>query len=141
MINLTSQLINKLLVPYNTSFVPDYYGFTFNESNPYGVPDSALPLQYPNLKIWDVEAGVETFGRWTGDTRNARPSAYLYYLAGEIRDDYEWSFGDLPAGDYRAVLRILRWGGDYTKEDNYQSWLSPIIRVNRTLARKSKPRK
>ncbi|PVH84726.1 subtilisin-like protease [Cadophora sp. DSE1049] len=129
----SSQYFRIDIVPYNTSFVPDFYGFTFNETNPYGVPDSALPLQYPDLPFSDIGAGADTYGLWVDDTFNRRPTAFLYYLEGVAYDYGEVPFGVLPEGDYRALLRVLRWGGDADKEEGYQSWLSPVIRVKRTL--------
>jgi hypothetical protein len=117
------------LVPYNTSFVPNFYGFIKTEDNPQGVPARYLPLQYPNptelpLLTTDENAGLlETYGIWDDDENLTHPSAFL------------WGFGNyangwkLPNGDYRALLRVLRWNGDWLKEKDYQSWLSPVIRV------------
>ncbi|KAL5327253.1 hypothetical protein ACEPPN_004947 [Leptodophora sp. 'Broadleaf-Isolate-01'] len=48
-----------LSVP-RSGFVLDFYGFAFNDTNPYGVPDSALPLQYPDLPFSDIGAGADT---------------------------------------------------------------------------------
>ena len=33
------------------------------------------------------------------------------------------------AGDYRPLLRSLRWGGNATDADDYESWLGPVIRA------------
>lgn len=119
-------------VPYNTSFVPDFYGFTAtpsNTSNPYNIPDAYLPLQYPNatalpLRTSFADAGLkETYGIWDDWDSLSHPSAYL------------WGFGPsvegkaMPNGDYRVLLRVLRWDGDWLKEEDYQSWLSPILRI------------
>lgn len=38
------------------------------------------------------------------------------------------------------LLRTLRWGGDEKEEKSYESWLSPIIRVNRTPKRMARAR-
>lgn len=73
------------------------------------------------------------YGLWADSERNTRPTAYLYYLEGVAYDYGEVPLGALPEGDYRALLRVLRWGGDGEKEEGYQSWLSPVIRVKRTL--------
>ncbi|KAL2074241.1 hypothetical protein VTL71DRAFT_8019 [Oculimacula yallundae] len=129
----SSRYIRVDIVPYNTSFVPDFYGFTFNASNPYGVPASALPLQYPNFPFSKLGVGAETYGLWTDTQQKYRPSLFLYYLEGMAYDYGESPLGLLPVGDYRALLRVLRWGGDYQKAADYQSWLSPVIRVKRAL--------
>jgi hypothetical protein len=115
------------LVPYNTSFVPDFYGFTFNDTNPYGVPDWALPLQYPNLATVapsSEDAGLtDSFGIWSYHDNMQHPSVYTSgfgpYIGGK----------KLAKGDYRALLRVLRWDADWEDEKGYQSWLSPVIRA------------
>ncbi|KAH6719547.1 hypothetical protein BKA61DRAFT_571547 [Leptodontidium sp. MPI-SDFR-AT-0119] len=92
----SSQYFRIDIVPYNTTFVPDFYGFTFNETNlkytdsetSYGVPDSALPLQYPNLPFSDIGTGADT-----------RPTWYLWALVGVAYDYGAVPLGDLPAGD------------------------------------------
>ncbi|KAH6720317.1 peptidase S8/S53 domain-containing protein [Leptodontidium sp. MPI-SDFR-AT-0119] len=73
------------------------------------------------------------YGLWADSERNMRPTAYLYYLEGVAYDYGEVPLGALPEGDYRTLLRVLRWGGDGEKEEGYQSWLSPVIRVKKTL--------
>ncbi|CZS90101.1 uncharacterized protein RAG0_01247 [Rhynchosporium agropyri] len=120
------------IVPYNTSFVPDFYGFTFNESNPYGVPASALPLQYPKFPFSNIGIETETYGLWTDSEQYFRPALFLYYLEGVAYKFEKQSLGQLPDGDYRALLRVQRWGGDQKKSKGYQSWLSPVIRVKRS---------
>ncbi|KAG4430438.1 hypothetical protein IFR05_014081 [Cadophora sp. M221] len=85
-------------------------GFTFNETNPYGVPDSALPLQYPNLPFSDIGTGADTsYGLWYYMLLNRRPTWYLWALVGMAYDYGAVALGDLPAGDYRDLLRALRW--------------------------------
>ncbi|EOO01147.1 putative subtilisin-like protease protein [Phaeoacremonium minimum UCRPA7] len=36
----------------------------------------------------------------------------------------------LPNADYRVLVRALRWGYDWEDPEGYESWLSPVIRVN-----------
>ncbi|KAH6722809.1 hypothetical protein BKA61DRAFT_684829 [Leptodontidium sp. MPI-SDFR-AT-0119] len=110
----STQIWRADIVPYNTTFVPDVYGFTFNVSNSHGVPDSALPLVYPKLDFLPVEAGI-----------------WLWWINGQVLDAEGFSNGEVPAGDYRALLRVLKWGGDPEKKEHYESWLSPILRIVR----------
>jgi hypothetical protein len=119
------------IVPYNTTFEPTYYGFNRTAASPYGVPSSALPLVYPDLKINATVAGAEIFGFFKEDIGNQKPSLFLYYLDSQILSFGEEFLGVLPEGDYRALLRVLKWGGDYTKEEDFESWLSPVIRLKR----------
>lgn len=130
-IQQSAQYLRVEIVPYNTTFKPTYYGFTSTTANPYGVPSSALPLVYPNLKINATVAGAEIFGFFSEINANQRPSGFLYYLDSQILSFGEEFLGELPLGDYRALLRVLKWGGDYTKEADFESWLSPVIRLRR----------
>jgi hypothetical protein len=34
---------------------------------------------------------------------------------------------EIPKGSYKVLLRALRVNGDASKEDDYDSWLSPVI--------------
>ncbi|TDZ49660.1 Minor extracellular protease vpr [Colletotrichum trifolii] len=36
----------------------------------------------------------------------------------------------LPNADYRVLVRTLRWGGSLEEPSDYDSWLSPIVRVD-----------
>ncbi|KAH7360268.1 subtilisin-like protease [Rhexocercosporidium sp. MPI-PUGE-AT-0058] len=127
----SSQYFRFDIVPYNTSFVPDFS---------YGVPDSALPLKYPDLPFSNIGDGADTltmnicsYGLWNDNGNNNRPTSFLYYLEGVAYSLGKNPIGQLPVGDYRALLRVLRWGGDPKKKESYQSWLSPVIRVKRSL--------
>ncbi|KAI9048878.1 hypothetical protein LZ554_006732 [Drepanopeziza brunnea f. sp. 'monogermtubi'] len=119
------------MVPYNTTFVPDHYGFTSNASNPLGAPDAFLPLRYPDLAINGTAAGAEIFGMAKSDRQLRRGSTMLILLDGSTYDAGGGLVATLPDGDYRALLRVLKWGGDWAKEESYESWLSPIIRGTR----------
>jgi hypothetical protein len=115
------------LVPYNTSFVPDYYGYKFSGTNPYGVPTSALPLIYPKMKL-ETFAGAQIFGIGTAYPYQSNPTIYGFTVYGDVfLGNGEQAL--LPAGDYRALIRILRFGGDESKKESWESWLSPVIRI------------
>lgn len=117
------------MLPYNTTFVPDFYGFIFNESNPYGVPDSALPLVYPDLSLITTIGNVSSFGINKDSANNIRPAGFLWALEPQLFDESGDSSTGVPAGDYRALLRVLRWDANATEAESYQTWLSPIIRI------------
>lgn len=123
------QYIRIDLVPYNTTFVPDFYGFDHSVDNPYGVPEQYLPMQYPNATalplVWsDNDAGLDgSYGIWGAHDYLQLPTAYLWGFGAYVSNK------PMPNGDYRALLRILRWDGDRLKKEGYQSWLSPVIRI------------
>ena len=35
----------------------------------------------------------------------------------------------IPNGSYRVLLRALKVTGDPTKEEDYESWLSPVVGI------------
>ena len=85
----------------------------------------------PKLDFLPVEAGAETFGRWAVNPGNVRPGIWLWRINGQVLDAEGFSNSEVPAGDYRALLRVLKWGGDPEKKEHYESWLSPILRIVR----------
>lgn len=117
------------LVPYNTTFVPDFYGFNRTESNPQGVPDSALPLVAPDLLLREPDAGLRSYGITKFMSADQQPSGYLWSVEPDLYDIAgNWVNTAVP-GDYRLLLRVERWGGNPFEEEGYQSWLSPVVRL------------
>lgn len=122
-------------VEYNTTFVPDYYGFIYNDSSiPYGVPESALPLVYPNTTLGKVENGLVTsYGHLGWYNLDSAPSYRIYFgFSGTIWnfDENGNEYGTVVApGDYRALIMIAKWNGNLESKDGWETWLSPIIRL------------
>ncbi|EFX03716.1 subtilisin-like protease [Grosmannia clavigera kw1407] len=123
-----SQLFYIDLLPYNTSVVPDFYGFD-NSTNPYGVPNSSLPMIYPPLALNFTSAGVTSYGHVNQQLSNVRPSGYVWHVGPELYDDNIDVITEILPGDYRALLRVLRYGAKVNLASSYQTWLSPVIRV------------
>lgn len=122
------QNVRVELVPYNTTFVPDYYGYRYTNTNPHGVPASAFPLSSPEMTT-TMFAGAEIFGLVESSPYNSNPSISASFIWGNILVGSEQVA--IPAGDYRALIRVLRFGGDESKKESWESWLSPIIRIQR----------
>lgn len=87
---------------------------------------------YPSQISTGIYAGVETYGTMGFMEFLETPDSYSLLVQSEVYH-YNETFVTLPNGDYRALLRVLKWGGDRDVEKDYQSWLSPVIRVNKAL--------
>ncbi len=98
----------------------------------------------PPAEIDEVFAGVPTCGllyQAVGGFDKPE-SPFTSYFRGLEIDAFQWAWAEvalangklrqLPNGDYRALLRALTYGSDWHDENRYESWLSPIIRVNIT---------
>ncbi|KAE9571224.1 Minor extracellular protease vpr [Colletotrichum fructicola] len=101
-------------------------------------------LQPPlDLNSLDNFAGVKSYGligsMYGGDKPKYTTSILFrgYSVYGT-----EWTWAEvelangtlyqLPNADYRVLVRALRWGGDINDSSDYDSWLSPVVRVNIT---------
>lgn len=100
------------IVPANTSFVPDKYGFDPNVTHD--------DLVYPDLPLTTV-AGLEIIG--TLQDYGYGPWARSEFVS------LSWIDSSVPNADYRVVMRILRSGGDYEDPKAWQTWMSAIVRV------------
>ena len=116
------------LLPFNTTVVPDFYGFD-NKTTPYGVPNASLPLVYPELSLNFTSAQVTSYGHINRNFVNTRPSGYLWHIGPDVHDEDGSVITSIPSGDYRALLRVLRYGANINLAKSYQTWLSPVIRV------------
>jgi hypothetical protein len=106
------------IVPPNTTYVPDVYGY-----------DTSIPVDNVPAKanLTSKFVGYDTYGMaWLLADRIPA----FYWL------DWYWRVvftdaGDeiqLGDGDYRLLLSILRWGGDPEKRESWESFLTPVVR-------------
>ncbi|KAM0514831.1 hypothetical protein ACHAPE_006506 [Trichoderma viride] len=129
------------LVPINTTFVPTRYGFNTtkifdpNENPPklplgkgfFGVPS------YINLGEWASTSAVPGGPNADEDVTFA-PGPYLFASYEVITGiGYTGPGGirglNITGGDYRVLLRSLRYGGDIKNHKDYISWLGPVMRT------------
>ena len=120
------------LVPANTTFKPTLYGFD---------PSVEIDYEHPaNLTVLPGFLGVPSYGLWlqfgAGDEipggGQTQPNIVWSTMAswiGKLQIDDEGTQVDATPGDYRLLLRVLRYGGDLAKPEDYQSWLGPVIRI------------
>lgn len=104
------------LVPANTSFVPDVYGF---DPKIVAIPPSELIIP-SNLTLTTI-VGLEV-------------ATVLLEFEGPFNDIERFWWRNAqnvpPNGDYRAVVRVLEPGGTYENPDDWQSWLSAILHID-----------
>lgn len=115
------------LLAANTTFKPTHYGYDPTVEWDY------IPVTEPYRN--DMEDGITpTYGVIGG----VNPSMPIEVLIdwGDCtvivnNDDYEDEGGVAPTnpGDYRILISALRWRGNVTDLSDWESWLSPIIRV------------
>ncbi|KAI9147171.1 kilbournase [Paramyrothecium foliicola] len=107
------------LVAANTTFVPTYYGF--NESN-------IIDTTTPELPVWDSFGGVDSLALLF-DAFYIEP-IYLFmdWSGGISLPDGSW-LDSVPPGDYRVLLRLLPLEKEYDDAKNWESWLSPVLRL------------
>ncbi|UKZ52749.1 hypothetical protein TrVGV298_006536 [Trichoderma virens] len=130
---LPSRFIRFDLVPANTSFVPSIYGFD---------PDAHIDYKPPSQAILPGFLGVPTYGQLFSITVDDAPSnsptisqplinhffaQALVYPALTNDDNVTYN---ISSGDYRPLLRALRWNGNEANPDDYESWLGPVIRAD-----------
>ncbi|CAM1511985.1 Fc.00g094980.m01.CDS01 [Cosmosporella sp. VM-42] len=126
------------LVPVDTKFEPTYYGYdtSIKHSN-----FTRPPLDLESLdNIFNVSSygataisyGIPSVPRagelgrlWRGY------GAYRMYWDTPIVGLNNGTTYELPNGDYRFLLRVLKWGKDWQKSESYESWLSPIASIKR----------
>ena len=109
------------VLPANTTFKPDYYGYNNSlqfelETNPYpltssflGNPTYGLIQNYTQEQLWPPN---KSWLSWYSDSVFTDDGA-------ELR---------LVSGDFRVLVSILRWGGDASLRESWSTFLSPIIR-------------
>lgn len=149
-IDQPSALVRLEVVPVDLAsnaaynFTPSSFGYipgAFSNTTKFS---NETTIQPPlDLDTLDNIAGVKSYGlvgsMYGGDMPHGLTSinfrGYSVYST-------EWTWGivelangtiyQLPNADYRVLIRALRWGGDLNDQNDYDSWLSPIISVNIT---------
>ena len=110
-------------LPANTTFKPTLYGY---DPEVIAIPEDELV--YPSgLNVTDILGApvVYTLQEFAGPVNNTDGS--LSWFQTELDETLA------PDADYRVLLRVLPQGQDATKARNWQSWLSGIVRVDRTV--------
>jgi subtilisin family serine protease len=107
------------VLPANTSIKPNHYGF--NKTNKYPYIPSVLE---PNSTIF----GHPSFGTLlniTGYTWPESNSPFAFDTMVTSSNGVNYAVGN---GDYRWLASVLRWGGTSGRQEDYDTWLGPVIR-------------
>jgi hypothetical protein len=112
------------ILPANTNIKPDHYGFNQSIQYPY-IPSAFAP----NSTVFRHPS----FGTLINDTGLMWPENNAPFDSDtSVRGDngVRWKVGN---GDYRWFAAVLRWGGTSGRQEDYDTWLGPVIRfVNGT---------
>lgn len=126
------------VVPVDTAFKPTSYGF--DPSAPVGNGS----LSSPPVEGLDEFGGVESYGAFAtvvgGRDKPKNPWEWYWRGYGLLSQEWQWAtvalangtIWQLPNADYRVLIRALRYGFDFEDPEGYDSWLSPVIRVDIT---------
>jgi hypothetical protein len=130
---LPSRYIRFDFVPANISFVPSLYGFD---------PSVSIDYQPPSQAILPGFLGVPTYGLLfeitvdsAADNSPVLSEPYINHFFAQafasptLTNDDNVSY-NIASGDYRPLVRALRWNGNETNPDDYESWLGPVIRAD-----------
>ncbi|KAI0169286.1 subtilisin-like protein [Hypoxylon sp. FL1284] len=113
------------VVPANISLTPDVYGF--DPAEPYEYRPAAAA---PPTTIF----GLPSYGTLVNSTDLLAPSTFNWPSGTGVEAALDGGDDDgtehpLGPGDYRWLACVLRWGGDPARIDDYETWLSAVIRL------------
>ena len=115
------------LLAANTTFKPTYYGYDHTVEWNYVLTTETYRNVLPD--------GVTPTYGLIGGYLPYRPA--MIFLDWENlavispNEAFEDSGGLAPTsvGDYRMLISVLKWGGNFTDLNDWETWLSPVIRV------------
>ncbi|KAH8891809.1 hypothetical protein GQ53DRAFT_719504 [Thozetella sp. PMI_491] len=115
---------------------------TFTPSSLGYDPTVKFTTNKPALPFDETFAGVPSYGMVFSLVGgfDKPPSRFQEIYGGYGQYGFQWSWAEvalsngtllqLPNADYRVLIRALKWGYDVEDANGYESWLSPILRVN-----------
>jgi hypothetical protein len=112
------------MLPANTTFVPDYYGFD---------KDQVIEYQFPDLPFSSSFLGYETYGAGN-DFTDWSPGKIGFAWYSRTMNGPNGEQIQAKDGDYRLLMSVLRWGGGVEERESWQTYLSPVIRYVNTDA-------
>ncbi|KAH9212883.1 hypothetical protein DL95DRAFT_391045 [Leptodontidium sp. 2 PMI_412] len=116
--HLTQELRMDIL-PANTTFVPDYYGFDLKFEFDY------QPSEDP---VSSTFIGVPTYGNAVRRFMMEPQAGWYGWVSKMVMRDGEQNQVQLKKGDYRLLTSLRRWNGDVTKRETWSTYLSPVVR-------------
>lgn len=123
-VGLPSTHVLYELVPANTTFVPTIYGFD---------PSVKIDYQDTPQPILPGFLGVPTYGTIKEynltDLMGTTAIGFYYFFDTPTLSNNNVTY-NITSGDYRPLARALKWNGNETNPDDYESYLGPVIRAN-----------
>ncbi|KAH6603776.1 peptidase, partial [Trichoderma cornu-damae] len=129
---LPCRFIRFDLVPANTSFVPSLYGFDPKVPIDYQAPPQAILPGFLGVPTYGLVLAITVDDVPDGSSVSSQP--YINNFIAQalvlptLKNDDNVSY-NITSGDYRPLVRALRWNGNETNPDDYESWLGPVIRA------------
>ncbi|RFU73816.1 subtilisin-like protease [Trichoderma arundinaceum] len=118
-----STLLRVDIVPANTSLTAHFNAANFT-----------LPVDYKYLpsanQLGSTLFGYPSYGNlWKAEgLRQPASNVYLQGTGLTVTDNDGINI-TLSSGDYRWIFSVLRWGGNATLFEDYDTWLGPIVRL------------
>ncbi|KAH8812930.1 peptidase S8/S53 domain-containing protein [Xylogone sp. PMI_703] len=106
------------ILPGNTTFVPDIYGFDKTAEYEYFPSSDAITSSFLGTPTYGLADNFldqmpdKTWNAWFGQGVSIDAGPYV----------------TLGEGDYRILISVLKWNADVSKRDSWETWLSPVIR-------------
>ncbi|RFU36322.1 hypothetical protein B7463_g117, partial [Scytalidium lignicola] len=107
------------MLPANTTITANYYGFNASETYPY-IPSATTPEE--------TIFGHPSFGTILNETGFLWPTGYRPFGSDSSVTRSNGTSYVAGPGDYRWYASALRWGGTSGKQEDYDTWLGPIVR-------------
>ncbi|KAJ4855603.1 subtilase family domain-containing protein [Trichoderma breve] len=123
-IGLPSAHILYELVPANTTFVPTIYGFDPSVKIDY--QDTPQPI-LPGFLGVPTYGTIQEYNLTDVEGSSATGFFYMFHTPTLSNNGVTYNF---TSGDYRPLARALKWNGNETNPDDYESYLGPVIRAN-----------
>ncbi|KAK4071885.1 hypothetical protein Trihar35433_3949 [Trichoderma harzianum] len=123
-IGLPSAHILYELVPANTTFVPTIYGFDPSVKIDY--QDTPQPI-LPGFLGVPTYGTIQEYNLTDVEGSSATSFFYMFHTPTLSNNGVTYNF---TSGDYRPLARALKWNGNETNPDDYESYLGPIIRAD-----------
>ncbi|TDZ32325.1 Minor extracellular protease vpr [Colletotrichum spinosum] len=96
------------------------------------------PLDLDSLDKFGAVKSYGLIGSMYGGSKPKHTMSILFRGYSVYSTEWTWAevelangtLYQLPNADYRVLVRTLRWGGSLEEPSDYDSWLSPIVRVD-----------
>lgn len=107
------------VLPANTTIKANYYGYNASVTYPY-IPSTSIPE--------DTIFGHASFGTILNETGLLWPTGYRPSGSDSTVTRSNGTQYLVGPGDYRWYASVLKWGGTSGNQEDYETWLGPVVR-------------